>query len=102
MLRAFRFFCGGVSARILGIASLAAILFMAGCTTNSNSTPTPTTPILTGAASAVGNVSPGQTGATYAITVSNAAGAAATTGAVTVTDPPTNFTVTAISGTGWT
>jgi hypothetical protein len=37
MLRAFRFFCGGVSGRILGIASLAVILFVTGCTTSGNS-----------------------------------------------------------------
>jgi hypothetical protein len=44
----------------------------------------------------------GQAGASYSITVSNAAGALATSGTITVTDPPTNFTVTAIAGTGWT
>jgi hypothetical protein len=37
MLRAFRFLCGGVSGRVLGIASLAIILFVTGCTTSGNS-----------------------------------------------------------------
>src|SRR5216683_647673 len=101
MLSNFRFSRGGVCARLLGISIMVAILFVAGCTTNS-STPTPTAPTLTAAVSSVGSVSPGQTGASYTITVSNASGAAATSGAVTVTDPPTNFTVTAISGAGWT
>jgi len=52
----------------------------------------------------VGNFSQGQTGATYTITVSNAAAAGATDGStVTVTDTlPAGLTATAISGTGWT
>src|SRR6202035_2803708 len=36
MMRDFRFFRSGVSARVLGIAGLAVILFMAGCTTSGN------------------------------------------------------------------
>jgi hypothetical protein len=44
-----------------------------------------------------------QTGATYSVTVSNQAGAVATTGAVTVTEAvPTGLTLTSMSGTGWT
>src|SRR6185503_20052516 len=51
-----------------------------------------------------GNFTQGQTGATYTITVSNAAGAGATDGStVTVRDTlPGGLTATAISGTGWT
>ncbi len=50
-----------------------------------------------------GNFAQGQSGAAYAITVSNAAGAGATNGAVTVTDTvPSGLTATAINGTGWT
>src|ERR1700687_2856210 len=36
MLRAFRFLRGGVSGRVLGIATLVAVLFVAGCTTSGN------------------------------------------------------------------
>src|SRR6266853_2161976 len=36
MIRAFRPFRSGVSARVLGIACLAAILFVTGCTTSGN------------------------------------------------------------------
>jgi hypothetical protein len=48
-----------------------------------------------------GNFSSGEQGATYSITVSNT-GTAATSGTVTVADPPTGFTVTAIGGPLWT
>ena len=48
-----------------------------------------------------GNFSSGQQNATYNINVSNN-GTAATSGTVTVVDPPTGFTITAIAGTGWT
>jgi uncharacterized repeat protein (TIGR01451 family) len=44
--------------------------------------------------------SPGQTGATYSILVSNASGAGPTVGTVTVTDP-TGLTLVSMSGTGW-
>jgi len=37
MIRVFRLLCGGVSGRVLGIAGLAAILFMGGCTTSGSS-----------------------------------------------------------------
>ena len=46
--------------------------------------------------------SPGEQNAIYLLTVSNAAGAAATTGAVTVTeDLPAGLTLAAMSGAGW-
>src|SRR6185295_2638693 len=47
------------------------------------------------------NFTPGQIGATYTITVSNA-GAGPTSGTVTMTDTvPAGLTPTAASGTGW-
>jgi uncharacterized repeat protein (TIGR01451 family) len=50
-----------------------------------------------------GNFTQGQNNVTYTVTVSNASGASATSGTVTVTDqPPTGLTVTAMSGSGWT
>jgi uncharacterized repeat protein (TIGR01451 family) len=62
-----------------------------------------TTPTLTISKSHVGNFSQAQQGATYSVTVSNATGAAATNGTVTVTEaPPSGLTLIAMSGTGWT
>ena len=59
-------------------------------------------PDLTTASSHAGNFRQGQTGAAYTLTASNA-GAAPTSGTVTVTDAlPASLTATAISGTGWT
>jgi uncharacterized repeat protein (TIGR01451 family) len=61
-----------------------------------------TTPDLAIAKSHTGNFSVGQTGAVYAITVSNA-GHGPTSGTVTVVDTlPGGLMATAISGTGWT
>jgi CSLREA domain-containing protein/uncharacterized repeat protein (TIGR01451 family) len=58
-------------------------------------------PDLTIAKTHTGNFLPGQTGATYTITVSNVGGGA-TVGTVTVVDTlPAGLTATAISGTGW-
>jgi uncharacterized repeat protein (TIGR01451 family) len=49
-----------------------------------------------------GNFAPGQTNATYFITVSNAAGFGATSGTITVTDMlPPGLTLVSISGSGW-
>ncbi len=65
---------------------------------SSNQTPTPD---LTVTKSHSGNFVQGQTGANYAITVTNSGGAA-TSGTVTVTDTlPASLTPTAISGTNW-
>ncbi|HYB60728.1 MAG TPA: hypothetical protein VEH50_04535 [Methylomirabilota bacterium] len=64
--------------------------------------PTPANPSLSAIVSNIASVYPNATNATYSITVSNAVGSAATSGTVTVTDPPTNLTVTAISGPSWT
>jgi|GEM_PF-2296294 uncharacterized repeat protein (TIGR01451 family) len=50
-----------------------------------------------------GNFTQGQQNAAYTVTVSNAAGAAPTTGAVTVTETaPSGLTLVGMAGTGWT
>ncbi len=50
-----------------------------------------------------GNFTQGQQGASYTVTVSNAAGAGPTSGMVTVTDTvPSGLTLTSMSGSGWT
>jgi len=58
-------------------------------------------PALKASVATQGNFSSGESNASYNIIVSNS-GNGATSGTVTVADPPTGFTVTAISGTGWT
>ena len=59
-------------------------------------------PVLAAALTHIGTFYQSQTGAAYAIVVSNT-GAGATTGTVTVVDTlPSGLTATAISGTGWT
>ena len=91
------------SALIAIIVSLSAIT---GCgsnntsTTNNNNQVQSSTPALKAAVATQGNFSSGQTNASYTITVSNT-GSGATSGTVTVADPPTGFTITAISGPGW-
>jgi len=51
----------------------------------------------------VGTFTQGQQGATYTLTVSNAAGVSPTTSAITVTETvPTGLTLSGMSGTGWT
>ncbi len=68
------------------------------------SDPAPLTlvPDMTVTITAGGGLTPGQVGATYAITASNVGGAA-TSGVVSVTDIlPAGLTATAISGAGWT
>jgi uncharacterized repeat protein (TIGR01451 family) len=59
------------------------------------------TPALSAKVSTQGNFSSGESNASYTITVSDT-GSGATTGTVTVSDPPTGFAVTGISGNGWT
>jgi uncharacterized repeat protein (TIGR01451 family) len=77
-----------------------------GETNTSNDTANDTTtinppPDLTITKKHSGNFTPGQTGASYSITVTNS-GASATAGTVTVTDTlPASLTPTAISGSGW-
>ena len=65
---------------------------------------TPTTlPSLEITKSHAGNFTQGQQGATYAVTVSNGAGAGPTSGTVTVTDTvPSGLTLVSMAGTGWT
>ena len=60
-------------------------------------------PMLSVALAHSGSFTLGQTGATYTVTVSNQTGAAATSGAVAVTDTlPSGLTLTSMTGTGWT
>jgi uncharacterized repeat protein (TIGR01451 family) len=60
-------------------------------------------PILSIALTHQGDFIQGQTGATYTVTASNAATAAATSGAVTITDTaPSGIKLVAMAGTGWT
>jgi uncharacterized repeat protein (TIGR01451 family) len=60
-------------------------------------------PILTVGMSHTGNFTQGQNGATYSVTVSNAAGAGQTSGTVTVTETvPSGMTLVSMAGTGWT
>ncbi len=60
-------------------------------------------PTLSIAKSHTGNFTPGQQGATYTITVSNAANAAPVAGTVTVTDTvPSGLTLVSMTGNNWT
>jgi uncharacterized protein (TIGR03437 family) len=64
---------------------------------------TPGLPALHVAKAHNGNFSQGQPNATYTVTVSNAAGAAATTGPVTVAESvPAGITLVSMAGSGWT
>ena len=67
----FRFGRGGVSARLLGITTLIAILFVAGCTTNGGANFTITT---TSASLPAGSVTPGAVYPTTNLAVSNGTG----------------------------
>ncbi len=96
----------GATRAVLSACALLSFAFIVGCTSSgpSSESTAPTTPSFTASVSSVGNVSPGQIGAVYQIVVSNAAGAAASSGTVTVTETSaTNFTVTGTpTGSGWT
>src|ERR1700693_630891 len=83
----------------IGISALIAVLLAAGCSTgNGNKSGGGSgSPSLGARGGSQGSFSSGEQGASYTITVSNT-GTAATSGTVTVVDPPTDFTVTAISG----
>ena len=60
-------------------------------------------PALSIAKSHAGSFAPGQQGAVYTVTVSNAAGAGQTVGAVTVTESlPAGLTLVSMTGSGWT
>jgi hypothetical protein len=59
-------------------------------------------PILSIVSTHAGSFTQGQTGAAYSLTVSNQAGAGATSGTVTVAENlPTGLTLSSMSGTGW-
>lgn len=65
--------------------------------------PPPSLPTLSVAVTHNGIFSAGQQGATYTVTVTNAAGAATTSGAVTVSETiPNGLTLAAMAGSGWT
>lgn len=89
-------FISRLGRRVLGISAFLAVLTAAGCTKTPPAAPT--TPNLGGAVVPETPFTPNEVGAEYEIVVSNAAGAAPTTGSVTVTDPDTNFTITSITG----
>jgi uncharacterized protein (TIGR03437 family) len=60
-------------------------------------------PAVTIAKTHTGSFTQGQTGATYAVTVSNSASAGPTSGTVTVTEaPPAGLTLVSMTGAGWT
>jgi uncharacterized repeat protein (TIGR01451 family) len=60
-------------------------------------------PVLTVTSSHSGSFTQGQQSATYTVTVSNASGAAPTSGTVTVTENlPSGLTLVSMAGTGWT
>ena len=78
-------------------AVLSGIFFGGGSSGN------PSTPSLSITKSHSGNFTQGQQGATYTVTVSNAANAAATSGAVTVAETvPSGLTLVSMAGTNWT
>jgi uncharacterized repeat protein (TIGR01451 family) len=66
-------------------------------------TPAGTQPVLTIHSAHTGAFTPGETGATYTLTVSNGAGAAPTNGLVTVTETlPAGVALVSMAGSGWT
>jgi hypothetical protein len=100
MLRAFRSFGNGVSTRVLGIAGLAAILFIAGCTTSGNNATQLAVATLSGGLPA-GSVSVGA-GAYPSTALSATGGTAPYTWVVTMGTLPTGLTLSSsgmISGT---
>jgi uncharacterized repeat protein (TIGR01451 family) len=65
--------------------------------------PGPVVPVLSVTSTHSGNFMPGQMGATYSVTVTNATGAAVTSSTVTVTETlPTGLTLASMAGPGWT
>ena len=79
----FRFSRGGVSARLIGITALIAILFVAGCTSNGGANFTITT---TSASLPAGSISTGAVYPSTSLAVSNGTG-------------PFTWTVTSVAGT---
>src|SRR5258708_5938250 len=91
MIRAFRFRSTGVSGRVLGIALLIAILFVAGCTTSGNGEAQLAVATLPGGLPH-GSVSVG--GGAYPVTAITASGGTAPyIFAVTSGSPPTGVTL---------
>src|SRR5579864_8521177 len=89
---------------LVGIFALIAVTIAGGCASGTGyggGGGGGGTPSLAAAVASLGNFSSGKQGASYTIIVSNT-GTAATSGTVTVADPPTGFKVTAMSGTNWT
>jgi hypothetical protein len=84
----------------IGISALLAGLLAAGCSTGNGYKSSGGSPTLGAAVTRQGNFSSGEQGAGYTITVSNT-GTAATSGTVTVGDPPTGFMPTQIGGPLW-
>src|SRR5579863_4618536 len=93
------------AAWILGLSALLAVSMAVGCASGTGygggGGGGGGTPSLAAAVASTGKFSAGEQGASYTITVSNT-GTAATSGTVTVADPPTGFMVTAMSGPLWT
>jgi uncharacterized repeat protein (TIGR01451 family) len=90
------------ASQILGVSALIAASLVAGCAGGSGyGGGGGGAPSLAAAVASQGNFTSGEQGATYTIIVTNS-GTAATTGTVTVSDPPTGFAVTSMSGTNWT
>jgi hypothetical protein len=83
-----------------GICALIAALLAVGCSTGNSYKGNGGLPSLGAVVASQGNFSSGEQGASYTIMVSNT-GTAATSGTVTVVDPPTGFTVTGMSGPLW-
>ena len=93
-----------VFSELLGFAPLVAVLVAVGCGSGSSYGGGGNgggSPSLGATVASQGSFSSGEQGAAYTIAVSNK-GTAATSGTVTVVDPPTGFTVTAMSGVNWT
>jgi uncharacterized repeat protein (TIGR01451 family) len=75
----------------------------AGSSTSDSTTILPNFPVLSIGKSHTGSFAQGQNGAMYTVTVSNSAGAAPTSGTVTVTETvPSGMTLVSMAGPGWT
>ena len=80
-----------------GSNAVVSAIFLGGAGTS-----TPAQPSLSITKTHSGNFAQGQANATYTVTVTNAANAGATSGAVTVTDTlPSGLTLVSMAGTGW-
>lgn len=81
---------------------ISAVILTLGCNSGSSAAGGGTSglPVLGASVAAQGTFSSGEQGASYTINVSNT-GTAATSGTVTLADPPMGLTVTAMSGANW-